>query len=52
VLVRKAAAEEVLEGLKAEGGTVMKATLDHARKAAIRGWRSAPLSHAFEEDAP
>jgi hypothetical protein len=36
VLVRKATAEKVLEGLKGEGGTVMKASLDHARKAALQ----------------
>ena len=34
VLVRKVTADKVLEGLKGEGGTVMKTSLDHTKEAA------------------
>jgi uncharacterized membrane protein len=37
VLVRKATADKVLEGLKGEGGTVMKTSLDHTKEAALAG---------------
>ena len=36
VLVRKVTADEVLEGLKSEGGTVMKTSLDHTKEAALQ----------------
>ncbi len=36
VLVRKVTADKVLEGLKGEGGTVMKTSLDHTKEAALR----------------
>ena len=36
LLVRKVAAEKVLEGLKGEGGTVMKTSLDHTKEAALQ----------------
>ena len=51
VLVRKATADKVLEGLKGEGGTVMKTSLDHTKEAALQaaltGVRAAvPVSSA------
>src|SRR5271169_6006223 len=39
VLVRKVTADKVLEGLKGEGGTVMKTSLDHTKEAALQGCR-------------
>ena len=36
VLVRKVTADKVLEGLKGEGGTVMKTSLDHTKEAALQ----------------
>jgi len=36
VLVRKMTAEKVLEGLKGEGGTVLKTSLDHTKEAALQ----------------
>jgi uncharacterized membrane protein len=36
VLVRKATADKVLEGLRGEGGTVMKTSLDHTKEAALQ----------------
>ena len=45
VLVRKLTADKVLEGLKGEGGTVLKTSLDHTKeealKAALAGVRAA-----------
>jgi uncharacterized membrane protein len=35
-LVRKFTADKVLEGLKGEGGTVLKTSLDHTKKEALR----------------
>jgi uncharacterized membrane protein len=36
VLVRKLTADKVLEGLKGEGGTVLKTSLDHTKETALR----------------
>jgi uncharacterized membrane protein len=36
VLVRRATADKVLEGLKGAGGTVMKTSLDHTKEAALQ----------------
>jgi uncharacterized membrane protein len=36
VLVRKGTADKVLEGLKGEGGSVLKASLDHTKEAALQ----------------
>ena len=36
VLVRKFTADKVLEGLKGEGGTVLKTSLDHTKEEALR----------------
>ena len=36
VLVRKVTADKVLEGLKGEGGTVMKTSLDNTKEAALQ----------------
>jgi uncharacterized protein DUF1269 len=36
VLVRKATADKVLEGLRGEGGTVLKISLDHTKEAALQ----------------
>jgi uncharacterized membrane protein len=36
VLVRKVTADKVLEGLKGEGGTVLKTSLDHTKEAAFQ----------------
>jgi len=36
VLVRRATADKVLEGLHGEGGTVMKTSLDHTKEAALQ----------------
>lgn len=36
VLVRKVTANKVLEGLKGEGGTVLKTSLDHTKEAALQ----------------
>jgi len=36
VLVRKVTADKVLEGLKGEGGKVMKTSLDHTKEAALQ----------------
>ena len=36
VLVRKVTADKVLDGLKGEGGTVMKTSLDHTTEAALQ----------------
>jgi len=33
---RKVTADKVLEGLKGEGGTVMKTSLDHTKEAALQ----------------
>jgi uncharacterized membrane protein len=36
VLLRKVTADKVLEGLKGEGGTVLKTSLDHTKEEALR----------------
>ena len=36
VLLRKLTADKVLEGLKGEGGTVLKTSLDHTKEAALQ----------------
>jgi uncharacterized membrane protein len=36
VLARKVTGDKVLEGLKGEGGTVLKTSLDHTKEAALR----------------
>src|SRR5215471_13398982 len=36
VLVRKLTADKVLEGLKGEGGTILKTSLDHTKEAALQ----------------
>src|SRR3974390_985863 len=36
VLVRKVTADKVLDGLKGEGGTVMKTSLDHTKETALQ----------------
>jgi len=36
LLIRKVTADKVLEGLKGEGGIVMKTSLDHTNEAALR----------------
>lgn len=36
VLVRKVTGDKVLEGLKGEGGTVLKTSLDHTKEAALQ----------------
>ena len=36
VLVRKVTADKVLEGLKGEGGKVLKTSLDHTKEAALQ----------------
>src|ERR1700760_2000480 len=36
LLVRKVTADKVLEGLKGEGGTVLKTSLDHTKEAALQ----------------
>ena len=36
VLVRKVTVDKVLEGLKGQGGTVMKTSLDHTKEAALQ----------------
>ena len=36
VLIRKVTADKVLEGLRGEGGTVMKTSLDHTKEAALQ----------------
>jgi uncharacterized membrane protein len=36
VLVRKVTADKVLDGLKGEGGKVMKTSLDHTKEAALQ----------------
>src|SRR5258705_6895183 len=36
VLVRKVTADKVLEGVKGEGGTVLKTSLDHTKEAALQ----------------
>jgi uncharacterized membrane protein len=36
VLVRKVTADKVLEGLKGEGGTVLKTSLDHTKESALQ----------------
>ena len=36
VLVRKVTADKVLEGLKGEGGTVIKTSLDHTKEVALQ----------------
>jgi len=36
LLVRKLTTDKVLEGLKGEGGTVMKTSLDHTKEAALQ----------------
>jgi len=36
VLVRKVTADKLLEGLKGEGGTVLKTSLDHTKEAALQ----------------
>ena len=41
VLVRKVTADKVLEGLKGEGGIVMKTSLDHTKEAALQAARPA-----------
>jgi uncharacterized membrane protein len=34
--VRRVTADKVLEGLKGEGGTVLKTSLDHTKEAALQ----------------
>ena len=36
LLIRKVTTDKVLEGLKGEGGTIMKTSLDHTNEAALR----------------
>src|SRR6202012_5637585 len=36
VLVRKVTADKVLEGLRGEGGTIMKTSLDHTKEEALK----------------
>jgi uncharacterized membrane protein len=36
VLIRKVTADKVLEGLKGEGGKVLKTSLDHTKEAALQ----------------
>jgi len=36
VLIRKVTADKVLEGLKGEGGTVLKTSLDHTKEVALQ----------------
>src|SRR5215472_19208777 len=36
LLIRKVTADKVLEGLKGEGGTVMRTSLDHTKEAALQ----------------
>jgi uncharacterized membrane protein len=36
LLIRKVTADKVLDGLKGEGGTVMKTSLDHTQEAALQ----------------
>ena len=36
LLVRKVTADKVLEGIRGEGGTVMKTSLDHTKEAALQ----------------
>jgi len=36
LLIRKVTADKVLEGLKGEGGTVMKTSLDYTKEAALQ----------------
>jgi len=36
LLIRKVTADKVLEGLKGEGGTVMKTSLDHTKEATLQ----------------
>ena len=36
VLLRKVTADKVLEGLKGEGGTILKTSLDHTKEAALQ----------------
>jgi uncharacterized membrane protein len=36
VMVRKVTADKVLEGLKGEGGTILKTSLDHTKEAALQ----------------
>jgi len=36
LLIRKVTADKVLEGLRGEGGTIMKTSLDHTKEAALR----------------
>jgi uncharacterized membrane protein len=36
LLIRKVTADKVLEGLRGEGGTVMRTSLDHTREAALQ----------------
>jgi uncharacterized membrane protein len=36
VLLRKVTADKVLEGLRGEGGTVLKTSLDHTKEEALR----------------
>ena len=36
ILVRRVTADKVLEGLKGEGGTVLKTSLDHTKEAALQ----------------
>jgi uncharacterized membrane protein len=36
LLIRKVTADKVLEGLRGEGGTVMRTSLDHTKEAALQ----------------
>jgi uncharacterized membrane protein len=36
LLIRKLTADKVLEGLRGEGGTVMRTSLDHTKEAALQ----------------
>jgi uncharacterized membrane protein len=52
VLVRKVTADKVLEGLKGEGGTVLKTSLDHTKEAALQAALAgvqAPFLHRRHE---
>jgi hypothetical protein len=48
VLVRKVTADKVLEGLKGEGGKVMKTSLDHTKEAALHGSCQRPSPPDFD----
>jgi len=46
--VRKRTADKMLEGLKGEGGTVLKTSLDHTKEAALQAaWLASKRPSAF-----